>query len=79
MKKIHQTFETTIFKKSHDSYPKNKFKLNYLQLWAKFIKAFPSALPRMNKLLYRCVPMSAGMSISTYQFDTFSEILLICI
>ncbi len=32
MKKIHQTFETTIFKKSHDSYPKNKFKLNYLQL-----------------------------------------------
>jgi hypothetical protein len=50
-----------------------------LQLWAKFTKAFASVLPRMHKLLYRCVPMSAGMSISTYQFDTFSEILLICI
>lgn len=32
MKKIHQTFETAKFKKSHDSHPKNKLKLNYLQL-----------------------------------------------
>jgi hypothetical protein len=27
MKKFHQTFETTIFLKSHDSHPINKFKL----------------------------------------------------
>jgi hypothetical protein len=29
-----------------------KINLNYLRLWAKFTKPFPSALPRMHKLLY---------------------------
>jgi len=68
-KNFHQTFETTILKKKA-MIPILKINLNYLQLCAKFTKAFPSALPRMHKLLYRCVPMLAGMSISTYQFDS---------